>query len=266
MTQITLTVLGCGSSSGAPVIGCHCPTCSKHDPKNRRTRCSAHIQIGAEHWQIDTGTDFYHQALHHQLPRIDGVLYTHPHADHLNGIDDLRAFCYQQQAAIPIYGHHQTINNICTRFDYAFLPQNSHWNRPVLTAQELPLNQGECSVLNIEDVPVWHFTVPHGNWMSSAYRIGNIAWFTDLNHIDESIFPHLHGLDYLFLDCLMDTPYPSHLSTEQAFHYAERIQAKQTYFIHMTHMQEYHHLKQRCPKNCEPAYDGLVVQSNYELA
>lgn len=263
MTQITLTVLGCGSSSGTPVIGCECATCISSDPKNRRTRCSAHIQIGKQHWQIDTGTDFYHQALQHQLSHIDGVLYTHPHADHLNGIDDLRAFCYKQRAPIQIYGHRDTLANICSRFDYAFLEQNNHWNRPVLRAHELPLNQGQSRVLTIEDVPVWQFAVSHGSWTSSAYRIGNIAWFTDLNHIDESIFPHLQGLDYLFLDCLMDTSYPSHLSTKQAFAYAERIQAKHTYFIHMTHKQEYHSLKQRCPKNSEPAYDGLVVHSSY---
>ena len=102
MTQITVTVLGCGSSSGTPVIGCDCPACISTDPKNRRTRCSAHVQIGEQYWQIDTGTDFYHQALQHKLQRIDGVLYTHPHADHLNGIDDLRAFCYRQRAAISI--------------------------------------------------------------------------------------------------------------------------------------------------------------------
>ncbi|WP_239325380.1 MBL fold metallo-hydrolase [Snodgrassella gandavensis] len=263
MTQLTLTVLGCGSSSGTPVIGCDCPTCTSNDPKNRRTRCSAHIQIGEQHWQIDTGTDFYHQTLQHKLPRIDGILYTHPHADHLNGIDDLRTFCYKQQAAIPIYGHHDTLANICSRFDYAFLEQNNYWNRPVLRAHELPLNQGQNSVLNIDGVPIWQFGVPHGSWTTSAFRIGNIAWFTDLNHIEESIFPHLHGLDYLFLDCLMDTTYPSHLSTEQAFAYAKRINARQTYFIHMTHAQEYSSLKQRCPKNCAPAYDGLIVHSSY---
>ena len=263
MTEITLTVLGCGSSSGTPVIGCQCPACSSKSPKNRRTRCSAHLIIGNKHWQIDTSTDFYHQALRHKLQRIDGVLYTHPHADHLNGIDDLRAFCYQQKSAIPIYGHSGTLANICSRFDYAFLEQNNHWNRPVLRAHELPLNQGQNSVLTIEGVPLWHFGVPHGSWTTSAFRIGNIAWFTDLNHIDESLFAHLHGLDYLFLDCLMDTPYPSHLSTEQAFAYAERINARQTYLIHMTHHQEYRALKRRCPKNCAPAYDGLIVSSYY---
>ncbi|MCO6507046.1 MAG: MBL fold metallo-hydrolase [Snodgrassella sp.] len=264
MTNITLTVLGCGSSSGTPVIGCHCATCSSKNPKNRRTRCSAHLIIGDQHWQIDTGTDFNQQILQHNVQRIDGVLYTHPHADHLNGIDDLRAFCYQQKAAIKIYGHCDTLNNIRNRFDYVFLPPSEHWNRPVLQAYELPFNNHQQhSVLSIAGVPVWQFAVPHGSWITSAFRIGNIAWFTDLNHIEESIFPHLQGLDYLFLDCLMDTPYPSHLSTEQAFAYAKRINAKQTYFIHMTHAQEYHTLKQRCPQNCAPAYDGLTVHSSY---
>ncbi|MDF7675582.1 MBL fold metallo-hydrolase [Neisseriaceae bacterium ESL0693] len=263
MTDITLTVLGCGSSSATPVIGCDCPTCCSTNPKNQRSRSSAHVQIGRQHWQIDTGTDFHQQAIRARLNRIDGVLYTHPHADHLNGIDDLRAFCYHQQSHIPVYGHAATLKNITSRFDYAFLPASPFWNRPVLQAHELPLNNGHQPVLTIEDVPIWQFGVPHGHWICSAFRIGNLAWFTDLNYLDDKTIEQLQGLDYLFLDCLMDTAYASHLSTEQAFDYARRIDARQTYFIHMTHTLSYESLLHRCPPRCAPAYDGLVVHSHY---
>ncbi|WP_066567317.1 MBL fold metallo-hydrolase [Snodgrassella sp. CFCC 13594] len=262
-TDITLTVLGCGSSSGSPVIGCGCNTCMSLKPQNTRSRCSAHLTIGTQHWQIDTGTDFRSQALTHHLNHIDGVLYTHPHADHLNGIDDLRAFCYQQQTAIPIYGNHFTMANIEDRFGYAFLPISQHWNRPVLQSHVWPLNQGQSPVFDIDGVPVWHFGVPHGHWTTSAFRIGNVAWFTDLNHIDDAMIERLQGLDYLFLDCLMDKAYPSHLSTDQAFEYAERIGAQHTYFIHMTHMLEYEALNARCPPKCAVAYDGLSINSSY---
>ncbi|MFV2030480.1 MBL fold metallo-hydrolase [Neisseria sp. S1] len=257
MTDIRLTVLGCGSSSGTPAIGCPCPVCTSTNPKNRRTRCSAWLDIGGQGWQIDTGTDFREQVLRENIPRIDGVLYTHPHADHLNGIDDLRGFCYRQQGAIPIYGSAFTLNNITERFGYAFFPPNTHWNRPVLKAH--PLSNG----LYINQVPVLHFQMPHGPWETTGYRIGNIAWLTDTNDISDSQISALQGLDHLFIDCLAEHPYPSHLSVAQALDFAARIGAQQTWLIHMTHGLDYDHLFARCPAGVAPAYDGLTVYSNY---
>lgn len=266
MTTLTLTVLGCGSSSGSPAIGCTCPTCQSPDPKNRRSRCSAYLSADGQGWLIDTGPDLRQQALREQLPRVDGVLYTHPHADHLNGIDDLRAFCYRQQSAIPVYGNPFTIDNICQRFDYAFLPAHAHWNKPVLTAHRLPYNRPDLPspVLHIGSVPVWHYGLPHGRWTSSAWRIGNIAWLTDIHHVDDDTIAALAGLDVLFIDCLMDDAYPSHLSVAQAWHFAERIGAAQTYLIHMTHLLEYRQLSSRCPAAVAVAYDGLQVRSTFD--
>lgn len=254
-TTITLTVLGCGSSSGCPVINCDCDTCQSSAFQNKRSRCSAWIQSGDTSIVIDTGTDFRSQALREKISRVDAVLYTHPHADHLNGLDDLRAFCYKQQAAIPIYGHRYTLSNIESRFDYAFLQPIKFWDKPVLKAH--PLQDAQT----IAGLPVQAFNVPHGRWTVSAFRIGNIAWLTDLNDISDEIIAQLQGLDYLFLDCLMDKPYPSHLSVEQSFAFAKRIGAKQTYLIHMTHALEYHALQARCPDNVFVAFDGLKVTS-----
>lgn len=263
MSAVTLTVLGCGSSSGTPVVGCDCAVCCSGLPENIRSRCSAYVRIGARGWVIDTGTDFRTQALREQLSCVNGVLYTHPHADHLNGIDDLRAFCYRQQSAIAVYGSDWTLDNIETRFDYAFLPPSRFWNRPVLTAHRLPESEGHRPVLDMGGVPLWHYSAPHGRWRSSIYRIGNIAWVTDVHHLDDTVLAGLQGLDYVFLDCLSEAEYPSHLSVAQAFAYARRIGARQTYFIHMTHFLDYAALNRLSPPGCAAAYDGLTVRSEW---
>lgn len=255
LPAVSLTVLGCGSSSACPVIGCHCPTCSSTDPKNKRTRCSAWIQTDDLSLIIDTGTDFRSQALREKITHVDAILYTHPHADHLNGIDDLRAFCYVQQGRIPIYSNDATIKNITNRFDYAFLPANNHWDKPVLSANTV---SGSFKIAGTE---ITAMEVPHGYWKSVAYRIGNIAWLTDLNDISDEVLLQLQGLDYLFLDCLRDTPYPSHLGFDQSVEFAQKIAAKQTYLIHMTHHLEYYALQERCPLGIDVAFDGLSVQS-----
>ncbi len=256
---MTWTVLGCGSSSGTPVIGCDCLVCQSGLPQNTRSRCSAHIQIDDVSIVIDTGPDFRMQALREQIQNIDAVLYTHPHADHLNGIDDLRAFCFRQKKALPIYGNAFTIANISERFDYAFGEVNEYWNRPVLSAHTQDFGR-----FDVAGIQVQMFDVPHGRWRCSAYRIGNVAWLTDLNDISDQVIAQLQGLDYLFLDCLMDAAYPSHLSVEQTFSFAKKMGAKQTYLIHMTHSLGYEELMARCPENVAVAYDGLKVVSQYQ--
>lgn len=254
-STVSLTVLGCGSSSGSPVIGCSCLTCASTDKKNQRSRCAAWVQVDGLSLVIDTGTDFRSQALRENIQKVDAILYTHPHADHLNGIDDLRAFCYVQQGRIPIYSNEATIANITKRFDYAFLPANNHWDKPVLSANTI------SGSFKIADTEIISMEVPHGYWQSVAYRIGNIAWLTDLNDISDEVLIQLQDLDYLFLDCLRDTPYPSHLGFDQSIEFATKIGAKQTYLIHMTHHLEYHALNARCPEGINVAFDGLTVTS-----
>lgn len=256
MSEIVLTVLGCGSSSGCPVAACPCPVCTGSDPKNRRTRCAAWLQIGGRHWIIDTGPEFRLQALRERIPRVDAVLYTHAHADHFNGIDDLRAFCFRQKSAIDVYGSAHTIEQLHSRFSYTLLEPNRHWNRPVLTPHIL------CgSRTTIDGIEIRHRQLPHGIWQSTVFRIGNIAWLTDIGDIDTACLNDLRGLDYLFLDCLMDKRYPTHLGVQQAFDFSREIKAKHTYFIHMSHLLDYRSFAARCPENTAPAYDGLQVRS-----
>lgn len=253
--SVKLTILGCGSSSGTPVIGCTCDVCQSNNPRNKRLRTSAWVQTKGLSFIIDTGPDFRVQALRAGINHVDAVLYTHPHADHLYGIDDLRALCFRKQGAIPIYGNEFTINNIKTRFDYTFFPVTKNWERPVLTAHVVK------RAFNIQGVKITPIAVTHGRWVCCDYRIGDIAWLTDLNAIEDKELRKLKNLDYLFLDCLQMQSYPSHLGWEQAIELAKKIDAKQTYLIHMTHRFDYEEFSKLCPENIALGFDGLVVET-----
>ena len=253
---VRLTVLGCGSSSGSPVIGCNCPTCCSDNPKNKRLRSSAWVQVGDISIVIDTGPDFRTQALRENIEHIDAVLYTHPHADHLHGIDDLRVYCFRQKGGIPVYSNQFTLDNITSRFGHAFLPVNKHWDKPVLQAKTV------SRAFYIKGVKVTPIFVQHGSWTCCDFRIGNIAWLTDMKSISDKEIKKLRNLDYLFLDCLREEPYPSHLGWDEAMALAKKINAKQTYLIHMAHLMEYETSQKKCPPGVAIAYDGLVVCSD----
>nr|WP_244999275.1 MBL fold metallo-hydrolase [Chromobacterium subtsugae] len=242
--------MGCGSSSGTPAIGCRCATCLSGEPRNRRTRASAYVRVGELGFLIDTGPDLRQQALREGLSRLDAVLYTHPHADHLNGIDDLRAFCYLKQGPISLYGNDFTMSNIRERFGYALQAPSKMWDKPVLLPETV---HGPFEHQGVKLTPI---PLRHGSWPCLGWRIGNMAWLTDLSDIPESSLPLLQGLELLFLDCLNHDPYPSHLGVGQAFDWAARIGARRTVLIHMTHRLEYHALGALCPPGVEVGFDG----------
>ncbi|KUM04932.1 MBL fold metallo-hydrolase [Chromobacterium subtsugae] len=250
MNTLEVTILGCGSSSGTPAIGCRCATCLSGEPRNRRTRASAYVRVGELGFLIDTGPDLRQQALREGLSRLDAVLYTHPHADHLNGIDDLRAFCYLKQGPISLYGNDFTMSNIRERFGYALQAPSKMWDKPVLLPETV---HGPFEHQGVKLTPI---PLRHGSWPCLGWRIGNMAWLTDLSDIPESSLPLLQGLELLFLDCLNHDPYPSHLGVGQAFDWAARIGARRTVLIHMTHRLEYHALGALCPPGVEVGFDG----------
>jgi phosphoribosyl 1,2-cyclic phosphate phosphodiesterase len=248
--------LGCGSSAGTPVIGCGCNTCLSTDSRNKRTRCSIAVQMddGAV-LLVDTGPDLRLQALREKLVRVDAVLYTHFHADHLNGLDDLRSFCHLQRQPIPVYGNEVTMQGIVQRFAYAFPShEQHHWDKPVLQAHSVdsPFVAG-----GVEVIPV---PVMHGKYEILAYRIGNMAYLTDVSDISPASMEKLRGLDYLLLDCLRYRPHHTHFSMEEAVAWAEKIGARETRLIHMTHELEYSELSAKLPAGMQPAYDGLRLR------
>jgi len=251
-----LIVLGAGSSAGTPVIGCRCETCISTDKRNKRTRCSAAIVLPTgETILIDTGPDLRHQALREGLSRVDAVLYTHTHADHLHGIDDLRSFCQLQRQQIPLYGNQATLQHIAGKFSYVLREPSDFWDLPVLAARRL------AAPMELFGVTVTPIPVKHGNSDILGYRIGNIGYITDVSAIPESSLALLEGLEVLMLDCLRFKSHPTHINLEQSLEIAGRIKAGQTYLIHMTHEIEFTAVSQRLPPDVRLAYDGLRIDT-----
>ena len=249
-----LKMLGVGSSGGTPVIGCQCDTCQSDNPRNKRTRCSSVITLESGHvLLIDTGPDLRQQALREQLTRVDAVLYTHTHADHLHGIDDLRSFCQLQRSQIPLYGNPATCKHIADKFGYTLREPSNFWDLPVLKAHEV---NGPFTLFNQLITPI---PIKHGNSDILGYRIGDIAYLTDVSSIPESSMPLLFGVKVLLLDCLRNSPHITHINVEQSLQYAGLINAQQTYLIHMTHELEYSALSARLPNNVRVGYDGLEI-------
>ena len=251
--NLEVIVLGCGSSAGTPVIGCHCATCSSDDKRNHRTRASTVISANGVNFLIDTGPDLRQQALRENIERVDAVLYTHPHSDHLNGIDDLRAYCYHQRGVVPLFGNAFTLDNIQQRFPYAFFPPSQYWDKPVLSANVVE-HEFEFQGIRVTPIPVMH-----GTWPIYGYRIGNVAYITDVSEIPDSSHHLLQGLDLLLLDSLRRVPHPTHFSFDQAVAAAQCIGAQQTLLIHMTHELSYQDMAAALPDNIRPAYDGLRI-------
>lgn len=250
-----LIVLGVGSSAGTPVIGCDCDTCKSDNPRNNRTRCASAIETDqGEIILIDTGPDLRLQALRENIRRVDAVLYTHVHADHLNGIDDLRAFCQIQKKQIPLYGNTHTIDNISSRFGYALRDPGTavtNWDMPVLKAHSV---DGPFDACGEKVVPI---PVKHGRSDILGWRIRNFAYLTDISEIPQSSMQLLQGLDVLLIDCLRFKPHHTHINVEQSLAYAGLIGARQTYLIHMTHEIEYAALQSELPLGVQLGYDGL---------
>jgi len=257
MYPIELTILGAGSSAGTPVVGCNCETCLSSNPKNKRTRCSSLIKLGTgEYILIDTSPDLRFQSLRESIPRVDAVLYTHTHADHLHGIDDLRAFCQIHKIQIPIYAKKEALDQIALKFGYALGKPKGFWEMPVLKA--MPID-GPFQIFNTLITPI---PVSHGKSEIYGYRIGKLAYLTDVSNIPESSMKLLEGLDLLFLDCLRIKEHHTHINLEQSIMFANQINAKKTYLIHMTHDLEYEALKKELPDHIDVGYDGLKITIN----
>jgi phosphoribosyl 1,2-cyclic phosphate phosphodiesterase len=247
-----LITLGVGSSAGTPVIGCDCPTCMSPNPRNNRTRCSVAVETDSGAViLIDTGPDLRLQALREHIRRVDAVLYTHVHADHLNGIDDLRAFCQLNRIRIPLYGNTHTIDNIKQRFGYTIREEGERWDIPILAANEVSAPFETCGV-RVTPIPL-----KHGRSEILGWRIGDFAYLTDVSEIPAASIELLQGLDVLFLDCLRHKPHHTHINVEQSVAYACQIAANSTFLIHMTHELEYAELSAVLPEKVFVGYDGL---------
>lgn len=250
-----LTFLGSGTSQGVPHIGCLCPVCRSDDPRNIRTRTSALLQVADQTILIDAGPDFRAQALAFGLLRLDAVLLTHDHFDHIGGLDDLRPLT-EKQGAIPIYGNAFTLANVRRRFDYAFAERSETSKgstRPLLTPVEID------GPFSIGRVPIIPFDVLHGSWTITGYRIGRLAYITDASSIPPASLALLEGLDVLVLNALRFKPHPNHFSLEEALGVVADLHPRQTFLVHMNHDIDHARVSATLPPDVQLAYDGLCV-------
>tara|TARA_B100001250_G_C19649110_1_gene721791 strand:+ start:78 stop:851 length:774 start_codon:yes stop_codon:yes gene_type:complete len=256
--QNTLTVLGVGSSAGTPVVGCKCSTCLSKNPKNNRTRCSSLVTLkNGKNILIDTSPDLREQSLRESIICIDAVLFTHAHADHCHGIDDLRAFCQINQKQIPLYGNKFVMDQLVNKFKYAMIEPKNFWEIPVLKPNVINDEPFKIFEEVITPIPVMHGKTP-----INGYRIGNLGYITDTSEISENSMKLLNGIDVLLIDCLRMEPHFTHLSLPESIEIAKEIKANKTYLIHMTHNLEYDALKKILPKGIYVGYDGLKLTIN----
>lgn len=246
--------LGTGTSHGVPLIGCSCPACSSPDEKNKRLRTSALITAGERRILIDTSTDFRQQCLKFGITKIDAVLFTHAHADHIFGLDDIRALNrLNPKEKIPCYADEKTLNEIRHVYSYVFSYPELPGGIPMIDLRTIdgPFTAGEIPV---QPVPVMHGSAP-----ILAFRIGGLVYMTDCSFIPESSFPHLEGVDTLILDCLRFRPHPTHFSLDQAVATVKRIQPQRAFFTHISHDLEHHSVSAQLPEPIQLAYDGLRI-------
>ncbi|MGA9585824.1 MAG: MBL fold metallo-hydrolase [Terracidiphilus sp.] len=260
-----LTFLGTGTSMGVPTLGCDCAVCTSADPRDRRLRPSVLLQWhdGTQYRVvlIDTGPDFREQALRNKLTRVDAVFYTHDHADHIFGLDDLRPLSYtvfREGGNIPLFAAPQTEETLRRIYDYTFSPDATYPNRPRVHIE--PLNE-RVSVFGVDFQRV---PVLHGELEISGFRFGRNAYLTDVSSIPDESFALLDGLDHVVLSALRHRPHPNHATVEQAVEWARRIGAKHTWLTHIAHELGHEETNAKLPDNIRMAYDGLSFPIDLE--
>jgi phosphoribosyl 1,2-cyclic phosphate phosphodiesterase len=257
-----LVFLGTGTSHGVPVIGCGCATCTSPNPKNQRMRCSVVLGLPQGNLLVDSPPDLRTQLLRERIGQIHAVLYTHEHADHLFGLDDLRIFAQYLGRDLPVYCDSRVEKRIRSVFDYAFDPITREYPAGGVPRLEiLRVSAGAMQVLGAEVVPI---PLRHGRNPVLGYRFGNVAYCTDTNGIPPASLPLLEGLDVLVLDCLRREPHPTHFSLQEAIDAARQLGARRTLFTHLCHDLEHEATNALLPPGMEVAYDGMQVSLETE--
>jgi phosphoribosyl 1,2-cyclic phosphate phosphodiesterase len=248
-----ITILGSGTSTGVPMVGCHCQVCQSTDPRDKRTRASILVEYGGRCMLVDTCTDLRSQALREGIPQVDAVLLTHTHADHINGIDDLRGFHFIHRRIIPCYGSRETIGKITESYAYIFDGLSSEGYSPLMEAF---VAETEFELFGCRITPV---PLRHGAYEATGYRFDDAAYLTDCSEIPETSLAMLQGLDLLIIDALRYSPHPNHFNIDGALKVVQALSPRRTLFTHLTH-EVCHGDGSRLPPGVEFAYDGLTVE------
>ena len=254
-----VTILGSGTSFGVPVIGCNCPVCLSDNSRNRHLRASAAVEIQGKVLLLDTGPDLREQALRFSLDRVDAVLYTHAHADHIHGIDELRIFNLRHLHSIPCYANSDTCSKLRSYFAYIFDEKEEEAGYPLLGKPHLTIHEveGPFALLGVAVVPV---PMLHGARQVFGYRIGRFAYLTDVSRMPESSMPLIQGLDLMVIDALRARSHPTHFSIDEALQVIRVARPARAVLTHLSHQIDYETTNASLPEGVELAYDGLVFE------
>ena len=251
---IRITVLGSGTSVGVPTIGCHCDVCSSTDPRDNRLRPSILVSFEDRNILIDTTPDFRAQALRARIDHIDAIVFTHAHADHIMGLDDVRPFNFRQKGPIPIYGSLETLASIQRIFQYIFDGARKESNVPRLDPR--PLAGEAVDLFGVAFLPV---PILHGSQTIHGFRFGRAAYLTDHSGIPEASMEQLRDLDVLFLDALRYKPHPTHSTVDRSVKTVEALAPRRAFFTHICHDLRHARAESLLPPNIRLAYDGLEI-------
>jgi phosphoribosyl 1,2-cyclic phosphate phosphodiesterase len=255
-----IVVLGSGTSMGVPTLGCRCAVCTSRDPRNRRTRPSIAItwsdSAALRTVLIDTGPDFREQALREDIRHVDAVFYTHSHADHILGLDDLRPLSFRHKPGfLPLYADEATARLLRQVFEYTFSADATYPTRARVELHGLEDSQtAEVLGARFQRVPL-----QHGDMRVAGFRFGSAAYLTDMSAIPESSLPLLEGLEVMILDALRPQPHPNHATLAQALAWVEKVQPRQAWFTHMSHEVDHAETEKTFPANVRLLYDGLRI-------
>jgi phosphoribosyl 1,2-cyclic phosphate phosphodiesterase len=257
MASLQLTVLGSGTSMGVPTLGCHCAVCESTDPLDKRTRPSVLLSYAGRNVVVDTTPDFRYQAMRSRLDRLDAILYTHAHADHILGLDDIRPYNLKQKAAVPIYGSPATLAILQRTFAYIFDPAPTESSVPGV---DLCAIHGPFDLFGLKIVPI---AAKHGPTDVLGFRFGSGAYLTDFSAVPEQSRAALRGLDHLVLDALRYVPHPMHSTVDQSLALVEELKPRHAWFTHICHDLSHAEANAKLPANVRLAYDGLSFEVAY---
>ena len=251
---VKITVLGSGTSVGVPTVGCHCAVCSSADPRDNRLRPSILVSYQGHNVLIDTTPDFRAQALRAKIEHVDAVLFTHSHADHILGLDDLRPYNFRQKERIPIYAAPDTMATIQRVYQYIFDGVKKESNVPQLVTHLI--NGGGIDLFGLEFRPV---PILHGSATIYGFRFGSAAYLTDQSDIPPASMEQLSGLDVLFLDALRHKPHPTHSTVDRSLKTVEVLRPRRAFFTHISHDLAHERTESLLPPHVKLAYDGLEI-------